>query len=184
MPPIMPPRDQDRMACEAALKAYDEKGCDKNCTDECKSIESDLSMCKSFARSLGSHVGNDVITPQRCLPRVRSRAITRALVESNSSLSLSVVGGLLFVPCVCGPPFESRPLPDTRVGPHDSSPTRHRTAARRRACSGSCVWGRDGRASPGSAESPARGWRERSRRSGAACGGGRGRGRLVCRLPR
>ena len=45
MAPTIPPVDQDRMACEASLKAYDEKGCDKNCTDECKSIESDLSMC-------------------------------------------------------------------------------------------------------------------------------------------
>ena len=33
------------MACEAALKAYDEKGCAKNCTDECKSIALDLSTC-------------------------------------------------------------------------------------------------------------------------------------------
>ena len=52
-PKIMPPRDQDRMTCEASVQAYDEKGCDKNCTDECKSIESDLLACKSTARPLG-----------------------------------------------------------------------------------------------------------------------------------
>jgi len=34
------------MTCEASVQAYDEKGCDKNCTDECKSIESDLSRAR------------------------------------------------------------------------------------------------------------------------------------------
>ena len=47
------PKDQDRMACEAALKAYDEKGCGKNCSDECKSIESDLGMCTNIAIPAG-----------------------------------------------------------------------------------------------------------------------------------
>jgi len=57
------PKDQDRMACEAALKAYDEKGCGKNCSDECKSIESDLGMCTNIAMAAGSHARNEVITP-------------------------------------------------------------------------------------------------------------------------
>ena len=48
---LMPPRaDQDRMSCEAALQAYDEQGCEKNCTDECKSIGSDLSECKNIGK--------------------------------------------------------------------------------------------------------------------------------------
>ena len=45
-----PVADQDRMGCEAALQAYDERACDDNCTDECKGIGLDLSKC--------SNVGN------------------------------------------------------------------------------------------------------------------------------
>ena len=44
------PRDQDRLACEASLQAYDEQGCDKNCSDDCKSIGSDLSKCKNIGK--------------------------------------------------------------------------------------------------------------------------------------
>ena len=44
------PKDQDRMACEASLQAYDEQGCDKNCSDDCKSIGSDLSKCKNIGK--------------------------------------------------------------------------------------------------------------------------------------
>ena len=51
MPPTILPKDQDRLACEASLQAYDEQGCDKNCSDECKLIGSDLSECKN----VGNH---------------------------------------------------------------------------------------------------------------------------------
>ena len=51
MPMTMPPpKDEDRMACEASLQAYDEQACDKNCTDDCKSIGSDLSKCKNIGK--------------------------------------------------------------------------------------------------------------------------------------
>ncbi len=49
-PPVV---DQERMACEASLQAYDERGCDQNCSDECRRIGSDLSGCKNIGgRSL------------------------------------------------------------------------------------------------------------------------------------
>jgi hypothetical protein len=46
----VPPIDRDRIACEASLQAYDKYGCDKNCTDKCKSIGSDLSECKNIGK--------------------------------------------------------------------------------------------------------------------------------------
>ena len=45
-----PPVDQDRIGCEASLQAYDEQGCDQNCTDDCKSIGSDLSGCQNIGK--------------------------------------------------------------------------------------------------------------------------------------
>ena len=51
MPMTMPPpKDENRMACEASLQAYDGQGCDQNCSDECKSIGSDLSECKNIGK--------------------------------------------------------------------------------------------------------------------------------------
>ena len=51
MPMTMPPlKDEDRLACEASLQAYDEQGCDKNCSDDCKSIGSDLNKCKNIGK--------------------------------------------------------------------------------------------------------------------------------------
>lgn len=43
-----PPADEDRMGCEASLQAYNQQGCDETCSDECKSIGSDLSQCKNI----------------------------------------------------------------------------------------------------------------------------------------
>ena len=44
-----------------------------------------------------------------------------------------------------------------------------RNVRRRRACSGRCAWGRDGRGNPGLSASRSRGWPARIRTSGAAC---------------
>jgi len=56
----VPPVDRDRMACEASLQAYHEQGCYENCTDDCKSIESDLRMCTNIG-PLGAHARNEVM---------------------------------------------------------------------------------------------------------------------------
>ncbi len=47
--PSIPWKDQDRLACEASLQAYNEHSCDKDCSDQCTSIRWDLSKCKDIA---------------------------------------------------------------------------------------------------------------------------------------
>jgi hypothetical protein len=46
----IPPSDQNRLSCDAARKAYDERGCDKseNVTGECKDIALDLKDCPAY----------------------------------------------------------------------------------------------------------------------------------------
>jgi hypothetical protein len=49
MPMEMPsPADRDLAGCEAALEAYDNNGCDANCSDDCRSIGRDLSQCPNI----------------------------------------------------------------------------------------------------------------------------------------
>jgi hypothetical protein len=46
--PRIAPQDRNALACKTALEEYEKKGCDGNCSDECRSIGHDLAQCKDL----------------------------------------------------------------------------------------------------------------------------------------